>query len=158
MALSRRTLLQLAGKAGLASATAPLWSSLISERAFAQSTNYKAIVVITLPGGNDGNNTLVPLDAAEYAEYAAMRSSIAVSQGSAIALHGAAGSPAYGLHPALPNVAALYNQQKAAIVANVGPLLEPATKQQLLANAALLPSSLLSHPTGEGTVGELFGR
>ena len=149
MALSRRRLLQLASKAGLASATAPLWSNLISARAFAQTSSYKAIVVVTLPGGNDGNNMLIPLDAAEYSAYASLRSSIAVNQSSAIPLTAAAaGGVHYGLHPALTNVAALYNQQQAAIVANVGPLFEPATKQQLLVNPALVPASLLSHPTG----------
>ena len=149
MALSRRKLLQLAGRAGLASATAPLWSNVISRRAFAQSAGaYKAIVVITLPGGNDGNNMLVPLDPAEYAQYNSLRTIVSLSQGSLIPLNTNAGGGTFGVHPAMPNVAALYNQGRAAFVANVGPLLEPATKQQLLANPALIPGSLLSHPNG----------
>ena len=54
----------------------------------------------------------------------------------------------YGLHPALSNVAALYNSGRAAVIANVGPLRQPVTKAQLQANAALAPAGLLSHPEG----------
>ncbi len=122
---------------------------LTSSRAFAQlSGNYKAIVVITMPGGNDGNNTVVPLDNALYAQYARLRPSLALQQGNCHALTSAGGGPTYGLHPSLTNVAALYNQRQASIVANVGPLQTPATKQQLLTNPDLIPASLLSHPVG----------
>ena len=149
MITSRRNFLNYASKIGLASASAPLWLNLESARAFAQSSgSYKAIVLVSLPGGNDGNNTLIPMDAAEYNQYRSLRPAIAVNQGDVNLLSGTANGKTYGLHPALKNVAALYNQKKAAFVANVGPSPVIATKAQLLANPALLPASLLSHPTG----------
>lgn len=147
--ITRRNFLNLGARAGLASATAPLWLNLTASRALAQAAgSYKAIVVVTLPGGNDGNNMVVPLDSSTYAEYLALRRSLALSPGVCHALSSTSGAPTYGLHPSLPNVAALYNRGGAAIVANVGPLQAPATKQQLLANSALIPQSLLSHPVG----------
>ena len=147
MALSRRALIKLAAQSGLAGVTAPLWSNLVSSEAFAQTSGtYKAIIVVSLPGGNDGNNTLIPLDTNVYNQYQSLRPTIAVWRGDAQALNypGSDGKP-YALHPALRNVASLYNQKRAAVVANVGPLKQPATKAQLLANPSLVPASLLSH-------------
>lgn len=151
MAISRRALLRLAAQTGLAGVTAPLWSNLVSTQALGQSsiTGYKAIVVISLPGGNDGNNTLIPLDTAVYNQYQSLRPTLAIWRGDAqaLAFPDAGGKP-YALHPALKNIASLYNQKRAAVVANIGPLKQPATKAQLLANTALIPESLFSHPNG----------
>ena len=146
---TRRNFLRNSAYAGFATATTPLWTHLTATRAFAQlSGGYKAIVVITMPGGNDGNNTVVPLDNSVYRQYAALRPSLALQQGACHALTTTTGGATYGLHPSLTNVASLYNQRLAAIVANVGPLQQPATKAQLLANSDLIPPSLLSHPVG----------
>lgn len=150
MALSRRALLALTAKTGLAGVTAPLWSSLLSSQAFAQSgSGYKAIIVVSLPGGNDGNNTLIPLDTDVYNQYQSLRPSLAVWRGDAQALNfpGPDGKP-YALHPALRNVASLYNQKRAAVIANIGPLRQPATKAQLLADNSLVPAALFSHTNG----------
>ena len=150
MNLSRRAILKFAAQSGLASATAPLWSNLVAGEAFAQVANtYKAIIVVSLPGGNDGNNTLIPLDTNVYNQYQSLRPSLAVWRGDAQVLNfpGTDGKP-YALHPALKNVASFYNQKRAAVVANIGPLKQPATKAQLLANPSLLPGSLFAHPNG----------
>jgi uncharacterized protein (DUF1501 family) len=72
-------------------------------------TDYKALVCIFMFGGNDGNNTVIPL----------------------------------GLHPALVQVQALFNQNKAAVLANVGTLLAPTSQAQY--NAGQRPLSLYSH-------------
>ncbi len=147
--INRRNFLRSSASASLASVTSPLWMHLTASRAFAQlADGYKAIVVITMPGGNDGNNTVVPLDSAEYRQYASLRPSLALQPDICHILNSSTGGPTYGLHPSLRNVAALYNQRQAAIVANVGPLQAPANKQQLLANSDLAPSFLYSHPVG----------
>jgi len=148
--LTRRKVLKRGAQMGLAAATAPLWSTSRAMHAFAQAPlgGYKAVVVITLDGGNDGNNTVVPLDTAQYAQYASLRGGVALSEGSLLPIYSGAGSPSYGLHPALVNVSQLYNSKRALVVANVGPLAQPATKQQLLQNPALLPASLLNHVAG----------
>jgi uncharacterized protein (DUF1501 family) len=148
--LTRRIVLKRGAQMGLAAATAPLWSTSRALKAFAQAplADYKAVVVITLDGGNDGNNTVVPLDTAQYDQYASLRGGLALSEGSLLPVYSSAGSPSYGLHPALVNISQLYNSKRALVVANVGPLAQPATKEQLLQNPALLPASLLNHVAG----------
>lgn len=148
--LTRRTLLRRGAQAGLAAATAPLWSSSRAVTAFAQTpmTGYKAVVVITMEGGNDGNNTIVPLDASEYAQYASLRGAVALPASSLLPLNNGGGSPSYGFHPALVNISQLYNSRQAMVVANVGPLAQPATKQQLYSNLSLVPASLFNHVAG----------
>jgi len=147
--ISRRSFAKLAVRSGIAAATAPLWKSAVCAKAFAQlPISYKALVVITLEGGNDGNNVLIPLDASTYAQYSALRSAVALPQSACHVLNSAAGSPSYGLHPSLVNVAALYNAGSAAVIANVGPIARPATKSQILQNPDLIPPALMSHPAG----------
>jgi uncharacterized protein (DUF1501 family) len=142
--------MNLAAKAGIATASAPLWFNETSIRAFAQmSGTYKAIVVVTLIGGNDGNNTIIPLDSASYGEYASIRSALALPQASCLPISAGGGGGSFGLHPSLVNTASLYNLGKALAVANVGPLGAPVTKAQLLANPSLLPQALQSHPAGQ---------
>jgi uncharacterized protein (DUF1501 family) len=143
--LTRRALLQLAARTGIAAASAPLWSHELCSRAFAQTSGtYKAIVVITLEGGNDANNMLIPIDSTTYAEYASLRTSVAIPKSQCLPLSGVN----FGLHPSLQNIASLYNSRNALIVANVGPLGQPVTKSQMLGNPSLMPEALLSHPAG----------
>ena len=145
--MNRRNFLSNTMKTGLAGASAPLWLHMTSARAFAQSAGYKAVVLISLPGGNDGNNTLIPLDPTEYNEYATLRGyALAIHPGDVIPLNGTLNGKAYGLHPSLKNVAAIYNRKQAAFVANVGPIRALATKAQIQADATLLPEALMSHP------------
>jgi uncharacterized protein (DUF1501 family) len=107
--------------------------------ASAQSTStYKALVCVFFFGGNDSNNMIVPIDS-RYAAYQAMRTTVAIPQGSLLP----AGSSGYGLHPALTNIQRLYNQQRVAMVFNVGTLFRPTTKAQLNTNP--LPRNLYSH-------------
>ena len=144
--MNRRSFLSNSLKTGLAAASAPLWMHLASSRAFAQTTGYKAVVLISLPGGNDGNNMLVPLDSAEYDQYVALRGQLAIHQGDLLPLAGKLNGVSYGIHPSLKNVAALFNAKKAAFVANVGPIRSLVTKAQIQANQALLPEAIFSHP------------
>jgi uncharacterized protein (DUF1501 family) len=110
--------------------------------AMAQSApNYRALVCVFLFGGNDGNNMIIPLDGARYGAYQTMRPNIALAQATLLPV--AAGGAAYGLHPRLTNIQRLYNQQKAAMVFNVGTLVQPTTKATL--NSATLPRNLYSH-------------
>jgi uncharacterized protein (DUF1501 family) len=107
--------------------------------ASAQSTStYKALVCVFFFGGNDSNNMIVPIDS-RYAAYQTMRTTVAIPQGSLLP----AGSSGYGLHPALTNIQRFYNQQRVAMVFNVGTLFRPTTKAQLNTNP--LPRNLYSH-------------
>ncbi len=106
------------------------------------NNDYKALVCVFLYGGNDSNNLVVPLDGSRYSLYAANRQGLSVSQAALLPL---AGLP-YGLNPNMPGAQSLFNQGVMAIVANMGPLIQPTTKAQYLAQAVPLPDNLESHP------------
>jgi uncharacterized protein (DUF1501 family) len=111
-----------------------------------QSTDYKALVCVFMFGGNDGNNTLIPIDGAGYGQYAAVRpasSGINLPQASLLPIQPSNVGTPFGLHPALPELQALFNDRKMAVLANVGTLIQPTSKAQY--NAGLRPLSLYSH-------------
>jgi uncharacterized protein (DUF1501 family) len=107
------------------------------------STEYKALVCVFLTGGNDGNNTIIPFDSAGYQNYATLRGPLALPQSSLLQL---SSQPNYALHPSIPEIQSLFNGGHAAILANVGTLLQPTTKAQYQANAVSTPTNLFSHP------------
>jgi uncharacterized protein (DUF1501 family) len=110
----------------------------------AQTTSsYKAMVCIFLFGGNDANNTVIPFDTAGYQNYAALRGPLALAQNTLLPL---TPTPNFALHPGLPDVQSLFNSGNAAIIANVGTLIQPTTRSTYLANRVQIPSNLLSHP------------
>ena len=112
--------------------------------AFAQgTTDYKALVCIFLFGGNDGNNTVVPIDS-RYAGYQSVRGGLAIPQGQLLPLQ-SGGQSIYGLHPSMPEMQGFFNNQKnLAILANVGTLVRPTT-QAMYQAFQNLPENLFSH-------------
>ncbi len=118
-------------------------------QAFAQSTDYRALVCIFLFGGNDSGNVVIPYD--DYATYAAARqaSGIAIPQASLLQISPASVSSRFGLHPSLTSPAGglydLWNQGKMAVVCNVGPLVEPTDKNSYINRTVHLPVNLFSH-------------
>jgi uncharacterized protein (DUF1501 family) len=112
--------------------------------AFAQGTaDYKALVCIFLFGGNDGNNTVVPIDS-RYAGYQQVRGALAIPQGQLLPLQ-SGGQAIYGLHPSMPEMQGYFNNQKnLAILANVGTLIQPTTQAMYKAYKNL-PRNLFSH-------------
>jgi uncharacterized protein (DUF1501 family) len=135
---NRRTFLKTCcslGAAGMASQLGRL--GVVS--AFTQpAADYKALVCIFLFGGNDANNMIVPVDS-RYAAYQAMRGPVALTGASLLP----AGGSGYGLHPSLTNVQRLFNENRAALVFNVGTLVRPTTRDAL--NSIMLPKNLYSH-------------
>lgn len=105
------------------------------------STDYKALVCVFLYGGNDANNTLVPFDSAGYGNYAAIRGPLVLPQNTLLPL---TPLPDFALNPNLPDVQGLFNSGAAAIVANVGTLVEPTTRAQYMAGQTV-PINLFSH-------------
>ncbi len=143
---SRRSFLDYTLKAATGFAGASMLGRLGEMQAFAAGgSNYKALVCVFLNGGNDGHNTIVPMATAQqnYAQYATARQTMAISQGQLLPV--AVGADSYGLHPSLVEVQNLYNQGKVAMLANVGSLVTPITRQQFLAKSAPIPDSLFSH-------------
>jgi len=110
------------------------------------SPGYQALVCIFLAGGNDGHNTVVPINTAKqsYGLYAQGRQALAIPQSSLLPISN--GSDQYGLHPLMPEIQALYNAGNAAILANVGMLVQPTTRSMYLANSLQnVPAELFSH-------------
>jgi len=105
---------------------------------------YQALVCIFLSGGNDSNNMVIPADPQNYSLYAKARQMLAMPQSGLQLI--ANGGAAYGLHPLMPEIAKLYNAGNAAVVANVGMLVQPTTPQIFQnQNLAQLPPQLFSH-------------
>ncbi|MDC3250189.1 DUF1501 domain-containing protein [bacterium] len=71
------------------------------------------LVLINLSGGNDGLNTVIPLD--QYDNLAAARPSIVIPKNRVLALN-----TKTGLHPSLVNFKSLYDESKLTIVQSVG--------------------------------------
>lgn len=110
------------------------------------SGDYKALVCIFLFGGNDGHNMVVPMGSTAYAAYRAARGPLALPDGSATLLPvSTPDGTAYGLNSGLGAVAPLWAQQKLAVLANVGTLVRPVTRAEVLAGTAALPPNLFSH-------------
>ncbi len=110
----------------------------------ARAADYRALVCVFLYGGNDGNNTVVPVDATRYALYQRARGALAIPQAQLLPL----GSSGYGLHPALAALVPHWTSGDLATVFNVGPLAAPLTKAQYRAepdNSPRVPESLFSH-------------
>jgi uncharacterized protein (DUF1501 family) len=145
----RRAFLARAGAltaGGLASRLLPLSGLGLATGAAAQAaSDYKALVCVFLYGGVDGNSLVVPLDAAGYAQYSAVRtvaSGVNLTQAELLPIQPANTAVPYGLHPELSEIHPLFAQRRLAILANVGPLNSPTTKATYLARR---PDNLFSH-------------
>lgn len=112
------------------------------------AADYKAIVVVFLGGGHDGNNILVPMDGA-YLDYANSRPSLALSKDSLLRLSGSHIGHIFGFTPSIRALHDLFERKRLAVVANVGALIEPATVENVRNRAVKLPPFLGSHTSQE---------
>jgi uncharacterized protein (DUF1501 family) len=161
ISLSRRRI--LIGSAAWAAAGAGAFAfnlhnlaaaSLAASASAKNVTDYKALVCVFLFGGNDSGNTLIPYDQNEYNRYLIAREGSTSRPYGITRLRGdllplAAASVTDGRQFALPKemsaFKALYDQGKAAIVANVGLLAYPTTRQQYDNGTVEIPPQLFSH-------------
>jgi uncharacterized protein (DUF1501 family) len=178
---SRRRFLRTASivSGSVGTAAAPFALNLASlNTAVAQTADYKAIVCLFLYGGNDASNMVLRTDALSFDEYTRMRSvapeSIALkAPGTAVVAGAPAASPdrlggvraivpkftvspengafTYGLHPSMPEVATLFAANRLAILANAGPLVQPLTRADYVANVLPRPKALGSHNDQQST-------
>jgi len=141
--INRRELLKHAGAVSLAG----IGSSFISLKDV-EAADYKALVVVFLSGGHDGNNVLVPLDSA-YSDYAKARPALALPKDSLVRLSGSHIGHTFGLSPANRALVTLFEQKRLAVVANVGALIQPTTLEQVRNYTAKLPPFMGSHTEQE---------
>jgi uncharacterized protein (DUF1501 family) len=108
------------------------------------SGDYRALVCVFLFGGNDSNNTIVPMDAKILDAYTAIRQNLALAATTLNPVETAAKAP-YGFHVQLKDVASLWTAGHAAVVANVGSLVQPVSRADYIAGKSPVPSNLFSH-------------
>ncbi|MGA2350603.1 MAG: DUF1501 domain-containing protein [Terracidiphilus sp.] len=151
---SRRQFLRTASMASMAGmAVSPFLLELNSMAAMAQGTGtsgYKALVCLFLQGGNDGHGTVIATDPDSFSAFTTARSGapgLAYPLGELlpIVLKTPQSGRTFALNPALTGIQNLFSAGRAAIVANTGTLITPATKAQVNANSVPLPASLFSH-------------
>ena len=147
---SRRQVLRVAGRSLFGASAAGALSRFSMVDAFAQGSSYKALVCVFMFGGNDANNTVIPITTTKnsYTDYFNIRKAVAISQSSLLPF--TTGSDTYGFHPAMTGIHDIYNQGKVAVLANVGILAQPLTKAEYLAKAGTIPSNLFSHADQQG--------
>jgi uncharacterized protein (DUF1501 family) len=121
--------------------------------AMAQSAvnDYKALVCVFLSGGNDSNNLIIPTIQAEYDDYASIRTDVLAIPLSGTPTPALPLSPlnsdghGYCLHPACPELATLFQENKLAMLFNAGTLVFHMTRAQYQAGVLQKPPQLFSH-------------
>jgi uncharacterized protein (DUF1501 family) len=151
---SRRSFLRTASLTSMAGFYAsPFLIGLNSLAAMAQSTglsDYRALVCVFLQGGNDGHGTVIATDPTSFNAFTQARSgapglAYPLAELLPIVPKTSQSGRTFGLNPALTGVQNLFNAGRAAVVANTGTLIAPATKAQINSNSVPLPASLFSH-------------
>ncbi len=108
------------------------------------ASDYRALVCVFLYGGNDSNNTIIPMDDAHYKPYLATRGMLALPSSALTQVQSAAGAP-YGFFSPLGDIAGMFSSKELAVVANVGSLVQPLTRSQYQAAQMPIPANLFSH-------------
>jgi uncharacterized protein (DUF1501 family) len=108
-------------------------------------STYRALVCVFLFGGNDSNNTIVPMDDASFKAYTSIRGSLALTSSTLTQTVYSASNAPYAFHGKLAELASLFSSKQLAVVANVGSLVQPLTRTQYQSQQAPLPSNLFSH-------------
>src|SRR6202167_6241254 len=114
--------------------------------AMAQSaSNYRALVCVFLFGGNDSNNTIVPMDDTNFKAYTSIRGSLALTTAELTPTVYTTANAPYAFHGKLAEMASLFTSKELAVVANVGSLVQPLTRTQYQAQQTPVPLNLFSH-------------
>ena len=163
---NRRDFLKSTLALQMAVAGSPLLGMLPAAAArSADTSGYKALVCVFLYGGMDCHDTILPLDLASYSSYAQIRSSLlsayAAGPGGSSRTRSALlplettsanfGSRQFGLPPQLAGLHQLFNDGRAAIVGNVGPLIEATDRAAFQSKGSQLPARLFSHNDQQST-------
>ncbi len=163
---TRRNLLKLTAAAPLAMTGGSLVSTLASMNAQAMDTaGYKALVCVFLFGGMDCHDTVLPYDLSSYNSYARIRSSLLAAYASQpggssrqrsalLPLTPATadfGGRQFALPPQMSALHTLFQEGNAAIVGNVGPLIQPTDRAAFLQGSATVPRRLFSHNDQQST-------
>ena len=160
MILTRRNFLK---STAAGTVTAGLGSNLfgLNLAQAADLSGYKALVCVFLFGGMDQWDTVYPFDQSTYDTLAQVRSPLFDLYGGArrrdlllpltLANQADFGARQFALPAEMTGLRSLFNNGNAAIIGNVGPLIEPTTTQQFLDGSVPLPPRLFSHNDQQST-------
>ena len=117
----------------------------------AQSSPYRALVCLSLAGGNDSLNTFTPINENDpqrsYSRYAAVRGDLALTRGQG-GLQQLTNSN-LGVHPQLPHIGGSWAAGKLALVHNIGSIPQPININQItqarMKDTSWIPEGLFSH-------------
>ena len=116
-----------------------------------ENDEYRALVLLFQFGGVDCHDVVIPYGVGEYNEYANIRSDLMSAYGndrarsSLLQLASSGTSAGFALPPELSGMKSLFDEGTAALVGNVGPLIEPTNRDRLSAGGIVLPPRLFSH-------------
>ena len=89
---------------------------------------------------------LVPRSDAEHLVYENSRQNLAIAKEDLLPITPATPDGArYGLHPSMAGLKGLFDDNRVALLTNMGPLIEPTTKDQYFNKSVALPPQLFSH-------------
>lgn len=167
MNINRRRFLQCGASASGLLTLGSLAGTLGILPARAANVNgYKAIVCLFMLGGLDGHDVVIPQDQGSYDAYADIRGPLlqryASSNGASsrarsnllplsLLNSGNFGGRAFGLPTEMASLHRLFEAGDAAIIGNVGPLIEPVTRELILDGQPRLPKRLYSHNDQQST-------
>ncbi len=164
--INRRRFLQSSSAMGFA-AGAGLLATMGHSSAFAADTSgYKALVCVFFKGGLDSMDLILPTDVASHEALAAIRPGLfgayGVGSGSSsrdreniLKINPSNSSEfegrEFGFAPEMSELHALFEAGNAAIIGNVGPLIEPTTRSAMDNLSAQIPDRLFSHNDQQST-------
>ncbi len=162
MTINRRQFIGMGGATMAMASLGGLTSALTSFPIHAANTGgYKALVCVFLYGGMDNHDTVIPYDINSYQRWAQIRSSLVYAQGSSrqrssllpleMADNSSFGSRQFALPPEFAGLHQLFQSGNAAVVGNVGPIIEPTTAALIEAETVRVPSRLFSHNDQQAT-------
>lgn len=164
--LTRRNF--LAGTAATFAGGSTMLGLLNQTKAWAADTSgYKALVCVFFFGGLDHGDTVFPLAQAEYDQLAELRTGLFNAYGNQAdtsrsrardnllplnsSNSAAFGGREFALSPQMAEMQSLFDAGEMAIVGNIGPLIEPTTRQTFEDDSATLPARLFSHNDQQST-------
>jgi uncharacterized protein (DUF1501 family) len=164
--INRRRFLKSSSAMGFA-ASAGLLTALGQSKAFAADVSgYKALVCVFFKGGLDSMDLVLPKDMASHDALAAIRPGLFGSYGVGSGASsrdrenilkinpsnsGDFGGREFGFAPEMSELQSLFEAGDAAIIGNVGPLIEPTNRTTMDNFSAQIPERLFSHNDQQST-------
>lgn len=116
MSMHRRDFLRSMSLATVSGFTVRGFNNPLMLPMLSDASEDRVLVIVQLYGGNDGLNTVIPLD--QYSVLSQLRDNVLIPEGQVLPLSGTGGQT--GLHPALSGLQELWNSNKLSIIQGVG--------------------------------------